>query len=103
MRLPVPVPVAVVTSLRSGLLSLKRALSLLPVSLPLPLSRKPLERGGVVLGAAHPRHDRRLLQRLAVREGDRPRQVGVELVHSVEVVGRLLLVVLVESGLAWRA
>mmetsp|Transcript_88945 Transcript_88945/g.235286 ORF Transcript_88945/g.235286 Transcript_88945/m.235286 type:complete len:218 (-) Transcript_88945:620-1273(-) len=50
---------------------------------------------------AHPSHDARLLQGLAVREGEVPGHLVLEeLVHHVQVDGCHLLVVLVQRGLA---
>mmetsp|Transcript_88947 Transcript_88947/g.235295 ORF Transcript_88947/g.235295 Transcript_88947/m.235295 type:complete len:362 (-) Transcript_88947:91-1176(-) len=50
---------------------------------------------------AHPSHDARLLQGLAVREGEVPGHLVLEeLVHHVQVDGCYLLVVLVQGGLA---
>ena len=56
----------------------------------------------LVFRLAQPSDDARLLQCLAVGEGEMPGKVRVELVHGTEIDGGLLLIVLVERRLAGK-
>mmetsp|Transcript_23759 Transcript_23759/g.48828 ORF Transcript_23759/g.48828 Transcript_23759/m.48828 type:complete len:364 (+) Transcript_23759:155-1246(+) len=58
--------------------------------------------GLLVLRLAQPRDDARLLQCLAVGEGEMPGKVRVELVHGAEIDGGLLLIVLVQRRLTGK-